>query len=58
MTLFKKIRNRIKNGLRNGNQEQWKRKSYAGAVISSTENTKTVSNKEVNWYYNNKYMEK
>lgn len=48
MTLFKKIRNRIKNGLRNGNQEQWKRKSYADAVISSTKNTKTVSNKEVN----------
>lgn len=48
MTLFKKIRNRIKNGLRNGNQEQRKRKSYADAVISSTKNTKTVSNKEVN----------
>ena len=32
----------------NGNQEQWKQRSYANAVITATENTKTVSSKEVN----------
>ena len=32
----------------NGNQEQWKQRSCANAVITATENTKTVISKEVN----------